>query len=69
MYIPADGYYAWRAVLMATPYVIRFFMGSSWYLGFNSLQPNISMHILLAVIYVFPKVLTRRICVKSFLNC
>ena len=24
VYIPANGYYAWRAVLMATPYVIRF---------------------------------------------
>ena len=28
----------------------------------NPLQPNISMHILHTVLYTFPKVLTRRIC-------
>ena len=35
---------------------------------FNPLHPNISMHILHTVLYTFPKVLTRRICltVKSF---
>ena len=35
---------------------------------FNLLHPNISMHILHTVLYTFPKVLTRRICltVKSF---
>ena len=36
--------------------------------SFNPLQPNISMHILHTVLYTFPKVLTRRICliIKSF---
>ena len=29
---------------------------------FNPLRPNISMHILYTVLYTFPKVLTRRIC-------
>ena len=29
---------------------------------FTFLHPNISMHILLNVLYKFPKVLTRRIC-------
>ena len=35
----------------------------------NPLHPNISMHILHTVLYTFPKVLTRRIClpIKSFL--
>ena len=35
----------------------------------NPLLPNISMHILLAVLYTFPKVPTRRICltIKIFL--
>ena len=35
---------------------------------FNPLHPNISMHILLTVLYTFPRVLTRRICltVDSF---
>ena len=34
----------------------------------NPLQPNITMHILHTVIYPFPKVLTRRICltIKNF---
>ena len=34
----------------------------------NPLHPNISMHILHTVLYIFPKVLTRRICltIKSF---
>ena len=34
----------------------------------NPLHPNISLHILLTVLYTFPKVLTRRICliIKSF---
>ena len=34
----------------------------------NPLHPNISMHILHTVLYTFPKVLTRRICltIKSF---
>ena len=36
----------------------------------NSLHPNISMHILHTVLYTFPKVLTRRICllIKSFFH-
>ena len=36
--------------------------------SFNPLHPNISMHILHTVLYIFPKVLTRRICliIKSF---
>ena len=36
----------------------------------NPLHPNISMHILHTVLYKFPKVLTRRICIKikSFLS-
>ena len=35
----------------------------------NPLHPNISMHILLTVLYTFTKVQTRRICltIKSFL--
>ena len=35
---------------------------------FTFLHPNISMHILLNVLYKFPKVLTRRICltIKHF---
>ena len=35
----------------------------------NPLLPNISMHILLAVLYTFPEVPTRRICltIKIFL--
>ena len=35
----------------------------------NPLHPNISMHILHTVLYTFPKMLTRRICltIKSFL--
>ena len=37
---------------------------------FRSLHPNISMHILHTVLYRFPKVLTRRICltIKSFFS-
>ena len=37
----------------------------------SPLQPNISMLILHTVLYTFPKVLTRRICltIKSFLAC
>ena len=36
---------------------------------FNLLHPNISMLILYTILYTFPKVLTRRICllVKMFL--
>ena len=36
----------------------------------NPLHPNISLYILLTVLYTFPKVLTRRICliIKSFLS-
>ena len=36
----------------------------------NPLHPNISMHILHTVLYTFPKVLTRRICltIKSFFS-
>ena len=34
-----------------------FFMGCLLYLRFNPFQPNISMHILHAVIYAFPEVL------------
>ena len=39
-------------------------------LGVNSLHPNISKHILHTVLYTFPKVLTRRICltIKSFFS-
>ena len=35
---------------------------------FNPLHPKISMHILHTVLYTFPKVLTRRIClpIKRF---
>ena len=35
---------------------------------FNSFHPNISMHILLNVLFTFPKALTRRICftIKGF---
>ena len=38
---------------------------------FNSLHPNINMHILHTVLYTFLKVLTRRICltVAGFYNC
>ena len=38
---------------------------------FNSLHPNINMHILHTVLYTFLKVLTRRICltVAGFCNC
>ena len=34
----------------------------------NPFHPNISLHILLTVLYTFPKVLTRRICliIKRF---
>ena len=41
---------------------------NNYYYLFNPLHPNISMHILHTVLYTFPKVLTRRICltVKSF---
>ena len=37
----------------------------------NPLQPNISMDILHTVLYTFPKVLTKRICltIKSFISC
>ena len=37
---------------------------------FYPLHPNISMHILFAVLYTFPKVLTRRIClaIMSFFS-
>ena len=36
----------------------------------NSLHPNINIHILLTVLFTFPMVLTRRIClrIRSFLN-
>ena len=36
----------------------------------NPLQPNISMQTLYTIVYTFPKVLTRRICltIKSFLS-
>ena len=38
---------------------------------FNSLHPNINMHILHTVLYTFLKVLTRRICltIAGFCNC
>ena len=37
---------------------------------FNPLHPNISMHILHTVLYTFPNVLTRRICltIEKFFN-
>ena len=37
---------------------------------FYPLHPDVSMHILITVIYTFPKVLTRRIClaIKSFFS-
>ena len=37
---------------------------------FSPLHPNISLHILHTVLYTFPKVLTRRICltIKSFFS-
>ena len=43
---------------------------SKQYFLFNPLHPNISMHILHTVLYTFPKVLTRRICltIKSYLK-
>ena len=46
----------WILVLLGVPY------------GVNPLQPDIGMHILHTVLYTFPKVLTRRICltIKSF---
>ena len=36
----------------------------------NSLHPNINIHILLTVLFTFPMVMTRRIClrIRSFLN-
>ena len=39
-------------------------------ISINPLYPNISIHILHTVLYTFPKVLTRRICLKlkSFLS-
>ena len=39
-------------------------------LDINPLHPNISLHILLTVLYTFPEMLTRRICliIKSFLS-
>ena len=39
-------------------------------LSYNPLYPNINMHIFYTVIYTFPKVLTRRICltIKSFFS-
>ena len=37
----------------------------------NPLYPNISSHILRTVLYTFPELLTRRIClkIKSFISC
>ena len=39
-------------------------------LDINPLHPNISLHILLTVLYTFPEMLTRRICliIKRFLS-
>ena len=66
------------------PIRIKLIIGSlyfSWQLGClhgrhsssmgNPLHPNISMHILHTVFYIFPEVLTRRICfpIKRFLPC
>ena len=41
-----------------------------WITSPNPLHPNISMHILLTVLYTFSKVLARRICltIKRFFN-
>ena len=41
-----------------------------WIKSLNPLHPNISMHILLTVLYTFSKVLARRICltIKRFFN-
>ena len=41
------------------------------WLYLNPIHPNISMHILHTFIYIFPEVMTRRICqtIKRFLSC
>ena len=46
-----------------------FFLNNAWH-NYNPLHHNISMHILHTVLYTFPKVLTRRICltIKIFLS-
>ena len=42
--------------------LVRFFPTLELEGRFNPLRPNIGMHILHTVLYTFPKVLTRRIC-------
>ena len=62
----------WKANYMWSDWscstIMVFHGGTKTSTFFNSLHPNISMHILLAVLHTFPKVLTRRICftIKSF---
>ena len=51
--------------------VHKIFHGRCKFFFFNPLHPNIIMHILHTVLYTFPKVLTRRICltIKGFFGC
>ena len=37
----------------------------TFHITFDNLHPNITMHILYTIICIFPKVLTKRICLKS----
>ena len=62
-------YANWR--LLKTVKKMSFFRHFPWRSrAFNLLYPNISMHFLHTVLYTFPEVLTRRIClkIKSFIS-
>ena len=73
--------YGWtcleQCVVIIHSHVQCFFSGFSFFkifsfyvITFNPLHPNISMHILRTVLYTFPKMLIRRICItiKGFLS-
>ena len=50
-------------ILMTEVEVVNIIVTSSD--SFTPLHPNISMHILHTVLYTFPKMLTRRICITN----
>ena len=57
-------YANWR--LLKTVKKMSFFRRFPWRSrAFNLLYPNINMHFLHTVLYTFPEVLTRRICLKN----
>ena len=65
---PPRNVFDWKKVttLFSSAYKGHFFNVLVYQTGIkflvNPLHPNISLHILYTVLYTFPKVLTRRIC-------